>query len=88
MQFEAPCAHIYRAPLRVLLASSLLTVHSTDEEYARFRAAALSERSANRIYVVWRSAAGIDCKVSCRCCAYAPPLVNPTAAAAGAPVSA
>ena len=37
----------------------------TDEEYARFRAAALSERSANRIYVTWRSAAGVDCKVSC-----------------------
>ena len=39
----------------------------TDEEYARFRAAALSERSANRIYVTWRSAAGVDCKVRLPC---------------------
>jgi hypothetical protein len=82
VQSEALSARIYRAPRCVLLfCSTLLTCcHSSDEEYARFRAAALSERSANRLYVAWRSVAGIDCKVSCRCCAYAPPLVNATAA--------
>lgn len=34
----------------------------SDEEYARYRAAATAERSRNRLYVAWRNAAGLDCK--------------------------